>query len=181
MKRTIFIVCTWAIYFPFNGIHNIVSNFISRLPLQLHPGYMVLLAGHIVTGIVERDLLWRNLDEMQFYLRILEKNSAKESYVYKLVLDFHEMTFTGVLFQLVKNTAYRIQGMAEWLEKSCLLAFWEGTQALTPRKAENLSYGRLMWFNTQLVDNFSTFRGKRWRYEAASTASFNIQIGWDRT
>jgi hypothetical protein len=61
--------------------------------------------------------------------------------------------------------------MAEWWEKYYLLP------VLTLRITENLSHGRLMGFNREIADDFSTSRGKRWRYEAAPTASFNIQIG----
>jgi hypothetical protein len=65
--------------------------------------------------------------------------------------------------------------------KVLFISFLRMNPGLTVRKAENLSHGRLMGFHTEFVDDISTFRGKRWRYEAEPTASFDIEIGWDRT
>jgi hypothetical protein len=50
-------------------------------------------------------------------------------------------------------------------------------------KAENLSYGRLMIFSREIVnDFFKTFEANHGRYEIAPTASFNILVhcGRDR-
>lgn len=76
------------------------------------------------TRLIERDILTRNFDEIQSYLRMLENKSAKESRVWKkLVLDLHEITFAGFLFKYARNKAYRIHGMGECWGKFDLLAF----------------------------------------------------------
>jgi hypothetical protein len=58
-------------------------------PLQLHPDYVVFLAGKFVTGLVEWYLPSRNMDLMQSCLQMLKNNSVKESWVYKFVFYLH--------------------------------------------------------------------------------------------
>jgi hypothetical protein len=91
---------------------------------------------------------------MHSCLRILKKNSAKESYVYNnLLLDLHEITFAGFLFTYATNTVCRIHGRAEWGGGVWFIAFMTRGPDVTLRKAENLSYDRLMGFNTEMVDD----------------------------
>jgi hypothetical protein len=53
---------------------------------------------------------------------MLENNSAKESSIYKLVLDLHNIIFAGWLLKYANNGACRIRGEAEWWERAGFLS-----------------------------------------------------------
>jgi hypothetical protein len=71
---------------------------------------MVFLAGHFVTGFVHRNL-WRSLDEMQSYLRMLKNTPPKNHPFTSWFWTYTE--FTSLLFKYAKNTACRMNGKAE--------------------------------------------------------------------
>lgn len=50
---------------------------------------------------------------MQSFLWVLKATPPKKLSVYKLVLGLDEITFAGLLFKYVRNTAYRIRDEAE--------------------------------------------------------------------
>jgi hypothetical protein len=76
---------------------------------------MVHLKGHVVTGLVESDILYGSLGEILSFLWLLKSNATKESSVYNKLAQ--EITLAGLLYKYTRNTAYRKGGMTgkDWI------------------------------------------------------------------
>jgi hypothetical protein len=116
---------------------------------------------------------------MQSCLRMLKNNYAKAPYVCsKSVLNLHEIRFAGFLFKYARNTIYRTYRMAEWWEKSDLLAFWQGTQAWLWGK-QKISATADQWDLTR-TRFFKLSRRAMDAMKLHQRPQFNTQFVWDR-